>query len=207
MKVLKKNKSFVLLGFAVAALLLAGCSTKRNTFTRRAYHNLTSHYNVYWNGDYSLKEGEQHLKDAVKDDYSKVLRVYNYGTKTEAMALNSQMDRALQKTSICVQKHSMKFNGKERVKWIDDAYLVMAKAHFFKQDYIPAKRTFDFVSSEFNYNDIVLESNLWLIKTYIETKQYSRAIAMIEQLQAKSSGMKKEPKEFHRNFDLTVADY
>jgi tetratricopeptide (TPR) repeat protein len=207
LKVLKKNKSFVFLGVAVAVLLLAGCSTKRNTFTRRAYHNLTSHYNVYWNGDHSLKEGEEHLREAVKDDYSKVLRVYNYGTKTDAMTLNSQMDRALQKTSICVQKHSMKFNGKERVKWIDDAYLVMAKAHFFKQDYIPAKRTFDFVSSEFHYNDITLVSNLWLIKTYIETKQYSRAIAMIEQLQAKSSGMKKVPKEFHRNFDLTVADY
>ena len=101
-KVLKKNRSFVFLGVAVAALLLAGCSTKRNTFVRRTYHNLTSHYNVFWNGEYSLKEGEQHLQESVKDDYSKVLRVYNYGTKSDALALNSQMDCALQKTSICV---------------------------------------------------------------------------------------------------------
>lgn len=192
---------------AATVLLLSGCSTKRNTFTRRAYHNLTSHYNVYWNGEYSLAEGEKQLKQNVRDNYSKVLRVYNYGTKADAMALNSQMDRALQKTSICVQKHSMKFNGKERVRWIDDAYLVMAKAHFFKQDYIPAKRTFEFVSTEFYYNDIALVANMWLIKTYIETKQYSRAIALIEQLQAKISGMSKLPKELYRNFDLTVADY
>ena len=188
-------------------LLLTGCSTKRNTFTRRTFHNLTSHYNVYWNGEYSLKEGEKQLKQNVKDDYSKVLRVYNYGTKTDAMGLNAQMDRALQKTSVCVQKHSMKFNGKERVRWIDDAYLVMAKAHFFKQDFIPARRTFDFVSTEFYYNDIVLVSNMWLVKTYIATKQYSKAIALIEQLQSKSAGIKKLPKEFYRNFDLTVADY
>lgn len=188
-------------------LLAGGCSTKRNTFTRRAFHNLTSHYNVYWNGQYSLKEGDKQLKQSAKDDYSKVLRVYNYGNKTEAMALNSQMDRALQKTSICVQKHSMKFNGKERVRWIDDAYLVMGKAHFFKQDYIPARRTFDFVATEFYYNDIALVANMWLVKTYIETKQYSKAIAMIEQLQAKSAGIKKLPAEFYQNFDLTVADY
>ena len=204
---LKNNRSFVFIGIAIAALLLSGCSTKKNTFTRRAFHNLTSHYNVYWNGQHSLNEGEQNLKNAVKDDYSKVLRVYNYGKKTEAMTLNSQMDRALQKTSVCVQKHSMKFNGKERVRWIDDAYLVMGKAHFFKQDYIPAKRTFEFVSTEFYYNDIALVANLWLVKTYIETKQFSRAIALIEQLQAKTAGMKKVPAEFHRNFDLTVADY
>ena len=204
---LKNHRIFVFVVCAATVLLLGGCSTKRNTFTRRAYHNLTSHYNVYWNGEYSLLEGEKQLKQNVKDDYSKVLRVYNYGTKTDAMALNSQMDRALQKTSVCVQKHSMKFNGKERVRWIDDAYLVMAKAHFFKQDFIPAKRTFEFVSTEFYYNDIALVANMWLIKTYIETKQYSRAIAMIEQLQAKISGMSKLPKELYRNFDLTVADY
>ena len=201
------HHKLALFSLALLAVLLCGCSTKKNTFTRRAFHNLTSHYNVYWNGEYSLNEGDQQLKRDAKDDYTKVLRVYNYGTKQEAMALNSKMDRALQKTSICVQKHSMKFNGKERVRWIDDAYLVMAKAHFYKQDYIPAKRTFDFVATEFNYNDIALVANLWLAKTYIQTKEYSKAIAMLEQLQAKTAGMAKLPKELLHQFDLTIADY
>ncbi|MCR5013515.1 MAG: tetratricopeptide repeat protein [Bacteroidales bacterium] len=192
---------------AIAALLLSGCSTKKNTLTRRAFHNLTSHYNVFWNGEYSLMEGDMQLKKNAKDDYSKVLPVFNYGTKTEAMGLNSQMDRALQKTSICVQKHSMKFNGKERVRWIDDAYLVMGKAHFYKQDYIPARRTFDFVATEFKDNDIALVSDLWLVKTYIKTEQYPKAVAMIEQIQSKIADEKKLPKELQRNFDLTVADY
>ena len=204
---LKKNNISVFLALVAAMMAFTGCSTKKNTVTRRAYHNLTSHYNVYWNGEHSLQEGDRQLKTNAKDDYSQVLRVYNYGTKTEAMALNSQMDRAIQKTAVCVQKHSMKFNGKERVKWIDDAYLVMAKAHFYKQDYIAAKRTFDFVSTEFRNNDIALVSDLWLVKTYTQTEQYPKAIATIEQLQAKMATRKKLPKELHRNFDLTVADY
>lgn len=203
----RNHKTVVFLALASVALLCCGCSTKRNTPMRRAYHNLTSHYNVFWNGEYSLNEGDRQLKKNAKDDYSQVLRVFNYGAKSEALTLNSQMDRALQKTSICVQKHSMKFNGRERVKWIDDAYLVMAKAHFYKQDYIPAKRTFDFVSTEFKDNDIALVSNLWMIKTYIQTEEYPKAIAMIEQLQTKMANRKKLPKELYRNFDLTVADY
>ena len=191
----------------MALLLLSGCSTKKNTLTRRMFHNLTSHYNVYWNGEQSLKNGDKQLTTSVKDDYSQVLRVYNYGTKQDGMSLNSTMDRALEKTSICVQKHSMKFNNRERVKWIDDAYLVMGKAHFYKQDYIPARRTFDFVATEFNYNDIAQVANMWLIKTYIQTEQYPRAIATIEQLQAKTAGMSKQPQELMRNFDFTIADY
>ena len=195
------------LGCVLGLLLLSGCSTKKNTLTRRMYHNLTSHYNIYWNGEKSLKDGDKQLRTTVKDDYTKVLRVYNYGTQQDGMGLNATMDRALEKTSICVQKHSMKFGSRERVKWIDDAYLVMGKAHFYKHDYIPAKRTFDFVASEYNYNDIAYVANMWLVKTYIQTEEYPKAIAMIEQLLARTSGMSKPPKELLRNFDFTIADY
>ena len=203
----KRNKIIVMLGCVMALLLLSGCSTKKNTVTRRMFHNLTSHYNIYFNGEASLKDGERQLRTQVKDDYSKVLRVYNYGTKQDGMGMNSVMDRALEKTAICVQKHSMKFGSRERVKWIDDAYLVMGKAHFFKHDYIPAKRTFDFVATEFNYNDIAYVANMWLIKTYLQTEEYPKAIATIEQLQARTAGVTKLPKELMRNFDFTIADY
>ncbi len=148
-------------------LLLSGCNTKKNTLTRRMFHNLTSHYNVYWNGEKSLQDGDRQLRDRVKDDYTKVLPVNNYGTQQDGTSLNSSMDRALEKTAICVQKHSMKFGNRERVKWIDDAYLVMGKAHFYKHDYLPAARTFDFVANEYHYNDISYVANMWLIKTYL----------------------------------------
>ena len=202
-----RRKTYLILCCAIALLFLGGCSTKKNTLTRRMFHNLTSHYNVYWNGEQALKEGDQQLKNSVKDDYSKVLRVYNYGTQQDGMSLNSKMDRALEKTSITVQKHSMKFGSRERVRWIDDAYLVMGKAHFYKHDYIPARRTFDFVATEYAYNDITYVANLWLVKTFIQTEQYPRAIATIEQLQAKTAGITKLPKELVQNMDFTIADY
>ena len=195
------------IGCVIGLLLLSGCSTKKNTLTRRMFHNLTSHYNIYFNGDMSLKDGEKQLRTQVQDDYSKVLRVYNYGTQQNGMAMNSTMDRALEKTAICVQKHSMKFNNRERVKWIDDAYLIMGKAHFYKHDYIPAKRTFDFVADEYSYNDIALVANMWLIKTFIQTEEYPKAVATIEQLLARSAGVSKPPKELRRNMDFTIADY
>ncbi len=195
------------IGCVIGLLLLSGCSTKKNTLTRRMYHNLTSHYNIYFNGELALKDGEKQLRTQVKDDFSKVLRVYNYGTQQNGMAMNSVMDRALEKTAICVQRHSMKFGSRERVRYIDDAYLVMGKAHFYKHDYIPAKRTFDFVATEYSYNNIALVANMWLVKTYIQTEEYPKAVAMIEQLLARSAGVSKQPKELMRNMDFTIADY
>ena len=145
----------------LTVLVLASCSTKKNKWNRRVYHNLTSHYNVWWNGDQSVKEGEKALKEAIKDDYTVILPVFNYGTKENALSLNSNMDRAIEKASISIQRHSMRFGGKEYVKWIDDSYLIMAIANFYKQEYIPARRTFDFVTNSYKYNDITLHILLW----------------------------------------------
>ncbi|MBQ4231629.1 MAG: hypothetical protein II671_08755, partial [Salinivirgaceae bacterium] len=72
----RKTNIIWALGCVMGLLLLAGCNTKKNTLTRRMYHNLTSHYNVYWNGEKALQDGDKQLKTAVKDDYTHVLRVY-----------------------------------------------------------------------------------------------------------------------------------
>jgi tetratricopeptide (TPR) repeat protein len=48
---------------------------------------------------------------------------------------------------------------------------------------------------------------MWLIKTYIQTEEYPKAIATIEQLLARSAGVSKPPKELQRNMDFTIADY
>lgn len=204
---IRRNKSrYILLG-SLALLIFTSCSTKKNRWNRRVYHNLTSHYNVWWNGNQSVKEGEKALNESVKDDYTTVLPVFNYGSKEDALALNSNMDRAIEKASISIQRHSMYFNGKEYVKWIDDSYLMMAQANFYKQEYIPARRTFDFVANSYKYNDITHTANLWLAKTYIETEQFPKAEALLQSLIVETSENDKMPKYVRNNLDLVLADY
>ncbi|MDZ7777617.1 MAG: hypothetical protein U5L09_19365 [Bacteroidales bacterium] len=91
---------------AAATILMGGCSTKKNTFTRRVYHNLTAHYNAYWNGNESLKEGIRELDDMVKDNYARILPVFKYGTQEDGTALAPHMDRAIEKSRKVVRKHS-----------------------------------------------------------------------------------------------------
>ena len=203
---IRNNKYRIIVTF-LTVLMLTSCSTKKNKWNRRVYHNLTSHYNVWWNGDQSVKEGEKALKETVKDDYTGILPVFNYGTKENALSLNSQMDRAIEKSAICVQRHSMYFGGKEYVKWIDDAYLLMAKANFYKQEYIPARRTFDYVANAYKGDNTTYVANLWLAKTYIETEQYPKAESLLQSLIVTTSENDKMPKYVRNNLDLVLADY
>jgi hypothetical protein len=70
--------------------ILSSCSTKKNTFTRRAYHNLVSHYNTYWNGRESFREGVRTIERNSADNYTAVLPVFKYGTEQDAMSVASQ---------------------------------------------------------------------------------------------------------------------
>ncbi len=200
------NKSFFRLMLLLLAFQTVSCSTKKNTWTRRTYHNLTSHYNVYWNGNESMKTGLTDLRKTATDDYSKVLRVFNYGTKADASKINAPMERAIEKGAIGIQKHSMVFGGKEKVNWIDDSYLMMGKAHFYKKDFISAKRTFDFIATQFNYNPITYTAQMWLAATFQEMEQFEKAAPLFEALEAKRT-MGQTPDEVNKNLLLFIADY
>ena len=204
----KKYRIFGVLAMLLAIIVLASCSTKKNKWNRRVWHNMTSHYNVWWNGNQSMKNGENTLREAAQDDYNKTLPVFNYGSKENALAQYAAMDRTIEKDAICIQKHSMRFNNEERVRWIDDAFIDMGKAHFYKQDYVPARRTFDYAATQYRKSPDRWTATLWLAKTYIAIKQYEKAEAMLQSiLVAMDSENEKIPKYVRNNIDLVYADY
>lgn len=156
-------------------LLLFGCSTKKNTFTRRLYHNLTSQYNAYFNGKESFKEGVAIHEKTVKDDYGKVLPVYKFTTEETASSIFPQMDRTILKVSKVIGKHSIFVKGKEHCRWIDDAYLLMGKADFYKCEYYTAIEIFRFIPARFKDSPLRFNSMLWLARTYIELGKFQQA--------------------------------
>jgi len=78
-------------------LFLVSCSTKKNSFTRRLYHNLTAHYNVYWNGKEALIQAEQEMQEGIRDNYNQILPMYNYGTEQDSKGVTPLLDRAIEK--------------------------------------------------------------------------------------------------------------
>ncbi len=178
------NRNYYLLvsGLFVIAFLSA-CSVNKNRFPNRVYHNLAAHYNGYWNGKESYNEGIRQLNSKLQNNYSEILPVYNYGTEQDAKALAPNMERAVQKASVVIQKHSMRFQNKEYNRWIDDAYLLIGKAYFYQREYVSARRTFEFMMDEFKSKAPSYEAMLWLIRTYNQTGQFEKSDPLLKYFQ------------------------
>src|SRR5690606_11271076 len=55
-KIRKKEKTGCILWALACITLFTGCSTRRNTIATRAYHELTTRYNIYFNAEEAYHE-------------------------------------------------------------------------------------------------------------------------------------------------------
>ena len=61
---------------AFGTLLGFGCSTKKNTAATRAYHELTTRYNVYFNAEEAYNEALKQIYDTPKDNYDELKTLF-----------------------------------------------------------------------------------------------------------------------------------
>lgn len=165
-------------------MLMAGCSTKKNTWINRNYHNLNAKFNGYFNGNEALKEAVTAMEDNYKDDYSKVLPVYTYGDQKDAKTATPAMEKVFKKASFVIQRHSMSIKGKEYCSWIDDTYLMIGQSHFYKHEYFAGVEVFEYVISEYKKQEGRFEALLWLIKTYNEIGAFTKSQGYIDMLKS-----------------------
>ncbi|MFT4681893.1 MAG: tetratricopeptide (TPR) repeat protein [Flavobacteriales bacterium] len=182
LNVFRKNIQHSLL--LVLLVLLAGCSTKKKGFVNRAYHNVTAKYNGYFNGRESLKEGVRALNKANKDNFEEILSIYPLGTKADAQSVYPQMDRAIEKASVVIKKHSMLIKGKEYCNWIDDSYLLIGKSNFYKRDLMASHEIFTYMVKQYKDKKSRYDGHLWLIRANIELLRFKdgeKEILLLEQ--------------------------
>ena len=107
------------------------------------YHNTTALYNGYWNSKELLKESMKTLKQANVDDYNKILEVEDFVSIDNPKMVKQDMDKILEKVSTVAQLH-------EPSEWVDDCYVMMAKAQYLKQEYETAEETLEYFQEDFN---------------------------------------------------------
>lgn len=178
------------LGFAL--ILISACSTEKDAWLNRTYHRLTARDNGWFNANEKLKETVAAMEKAYVDNYDEVLPIFVYGTDEQAKAMVPDIEKCIEKCSTVIERHSMD-NGKgETNTWIDDAYFVIGKCHFYKRAYFDAERTFDYAGRRFKGQNRQLECKLWLARTAIQNEQYAKAQSTLDEVK----NQKELPKKF-----------
>ena len=215
---MKQTGRNILLFFWLAGTFI-GCSTKKNTPASRAYHNLSAHYNVYFNAKESFKAGLQRINQTVADDYTHTLPVFKNSLPEAANIATSEMEIVIAKCNKLIALHSItksplrKSNNLERYKkfaskgeyneWVDDSYVLMGKASYYKHDYHRAIENFNFVIRKFSDQPTRYDAFLGMARSYVETGDYAQALEIFTSLSRDA----RFPKRLNPELNLSLAHY
>jgi hypothetical protein len=176
-------KYIFLLGTLV---FVAACSTKKDKFLNRNFHALNTKYNVLYNGDLALQAGLADLRTTYADNYWDILPVEKMQPTREQMEptdkRNPNFERAEAKATKAIQKHSMNLGGTERNPQMDEAHLLLGKARYYDNRFIPALEAFNYVLYKHKGSSRIDEVKVWREKTNIRLENEGTAIKNLKQL-------------------------
>ena len=170
----------------LGGIVLNACSTKKDAFINRNWHALNTKYNTLYNGNIAFEYGREELNANYQDDYWEVLPIERLEV-TEEIRLDSEDNNpnfiiAEEKATKAIQKHSMDIKDVERNPQTDEAFLLLGKARYFDQRYIPALEAFNYVINKYDYSDKLNEAHIWREKVNIRLENEELAIKNLKRL-------------------------
>lgn len=201
------------------------CSTKKNTAITRLYHNTTSHFNILFNGSEGYKRGLKTIRET-SEDYTLLLPIYKEEREDIKSAVSGDMDEAIKKSVKMIKMHSITekpkrkapkkgkkgykltqkqkdfYNKKEYNKWVDDAYLLMGKAHYYKGDYAGAMRSLHLILNKFRKEEVKFYALYWIARSQLAQKNFKEAESYLKLI----TEDKTHPEELNFDIDMAYAD-
>jgi len=167
-------------------MLFNACSVKKDKFVNRNWHALNTKYNTLYNGNIAFEQGRETLNDTYQDDYFEVLPIERLEVSGE-IKLDSEDNNpnfliAEEKATKAIQKHSMDIKDEERNPQIDEAFLLLGKARYFDERYIPALESFNYILNKYSESDKLNEASIWREKVNIRLENDDLAIKNLKRL-------------------------
>ena len=184
--VLILNKFTHVIGCLVLVIAISGCSRKKDRFINRNWHAVGTEYNILYNGDLALKQGQNEVAQGYNENFWNILPVERMQV-SEDISLpgtlrNESFKLAEEKATKAIQKHSMLIEGKEKNPQIDEAYLLLGKARYFDQRFLPALEAFNYILYKYPASNTINHAQIWREKTNIRLQNNKLAIKNLKRI-------------------------
>ncbi len=193
------NKRYNILLFSGLLAFVYSCSTQKDSVISRNYHKVTTKFNVLFNGEQAFEKGLKGIRDDYQDNFWKRLPIepitfddrvieapkigdpgqdFDGDNKKEL----TPFDKAEEKAVKAIQKHSMNINGFERNTKVDDSYLLLGKARYYTQRFIPAIEAFNYAIGNYPKASLIYDTKIWRAKANLRLDNEELALETLNLL-------------------------
>lgn len=183
-----RNKSlFVAFALLWSAVVMSGCSTSRDRLINREWHKLNTKYNVVFNGNESFNESWNNLQSGLSEDFWKLLPIERLEVEQQyalkrAVEEDSPFATAEEKAVKAIKKHGMLIEDQEANAQMIEAYLLLGKARYFDQRFVPAYEAFRYIIKTHPATNRLNKVRIWKERTNIRLGNEVIAIENLKRL-------------------------
>ncbi|MFC5409675.1 tetratricopeptide repeat protein [Larkinella bovis] len=156
---------------------LSGCSQYSSKKLPVAYHDLNAHYNAYVIARDRIREVERYRLKTFQENYNQPLPILLPLDSTKLEPVRAQLEDAIKKASLVAERH-------QNSKWLDNSYILLGTARLYRQDYANAIEVFKYINTKGESDEEKHEALILLMRTYIETGDYTNGLSVAEYLRA-----------------------
>lgn len=178
-----RNHSYLLL-FLI--FIVVGCSSQKDTFTNRLYHNVTAHFNAYFLAKEKIEEAEKSFADAYQEDYSLVLPVFLPIDSATVDQNEETLEEARELAAKAIDWHRIS-------NWVDDSYYLIGLIDYYEAQTDDAINTFKYLNVESKNNEVRHRALVQLLRIFIDQRKFDNAAYVIDFL-SKEEEISKENK-------------
>lgn len=214
--------------FLIVVTFNYGCSNKRNTSAARAYHELTTRYNIYHNAEKTYNRLIDDQLEISSIDWFNLLSVHPDNFNREKNRPGGMFDGVIEKTAKSIIEHSIsskpqrnpsKAQSEEYRQWLKqeefnpflkNSWLLMGKAFVQNGDYSEALSIFTEIQRIYHYDiNLISETQLWMLRSYVALNRMYDAKNMIYLLQTRKlpSDLQKLYIQEYANFLIENKEY
>lgn len=174
----------LIISTVILAGITVGCSVRNNTATTRFYHNLTTRYNVYYNGNNAFNEAYEKQLEATSDNLAEriSLEPITFQQSTEIKQRGGAFDGAIEKGQKAIRLHSIRskpqkvdrkkrntpfYRKREYNTFIYNAWLLVGKSQYHNGDFLDAMATFSYMGRLYREEPQIRDlARLWQVRCY-----------------------------------------
>ena len=183
-------------------VLLASCTSTKNTGGTRWYHSFNTRYNVYFNGNEAYKQAWKAQLEGYTENYSEMILMHPVSaTPKDKAQSGGPFDKAIEKAVKAIKTHSIQtkpapspnkqrdpryrefMSRKEYNPFLHNAWMLMAKSQFYNGDFLESASSFSYISRLYETQpEIAIPSKIWKARCYAELDWFYDAENILSKL-------------------------
>ena len=194
-----------ILFFIMVVAVTVGCSNKRNTSATRAYHELTTRYNIYHNANKTYNQLLEDQLTTTSVNWFEPLSIHPNKLTADKTTPGGLFDGVIEKATKAIIEHSIsskpqrdpsKAHSEEYRQWlrqeefnpfIKNTWLLLGKAYVENGDYNEALSVFAEIQRIYPLDiNLISETQLYMLRSYVALNKMYDAKNMVYILQLRN---------------------